>query len=438
MEGVGSSWGVQDLTFSPNGQILAAVGLVNNGDPIFLFDEASGRLAARFGKEQPGGFDCPMAFLPDGKEVVIGGTNGSLAVFEVATGKWSRAVGHYGEPIAAVRPLADTNQAWWAGEWNVLGLRDLATGQDVRILTNNSMTWWPDMPLLPDGDWVAMGNRVWNTKTGQALGPDSLALAASSPDGRLLAAAENGGVGIWELLTRKKIHRFELAAGTVRALAFSADGTVLVTSDYDDAVVWDLTGRLQNGRLPDLALTEEEMVSLGLDLFSEDGWVAQRAAWTLAAGGAASASFLARQMQPAVFDPGQIEALRLGLTNANYDLREVAARELVDLGAELQPKDLESLRRPNPHALRQDAFAGVVASGVSQELLPPPALLPLPGRLRSSRAVMALEHNRAPQAQSLLETLSDGAPQAPQTREAKAALARRRASAPAPASPPRP
>ena len=55
---------------------------------------------------------------------------------------------------------------------------------------------------------------------------------------------------------------------------------------------------------------------------------------------------------------------------------------------------------------------------------PPPVLLPLPERVRTSRAVMALEHSTAPETESLLNALSGGAPDAPLTREAKSALDR--------------
>jgi hypothetical protein len=216
-------------------------------------------------------------------------------------------------------------------------------------------------------------------------------------------------------VTRKEIHRFEPATGTVRALAFSPDGTALVTTDYDDALVWDMTGRLQNGRLPSLDLTAAEMESLWQDLGSDEAWVGHHAAWTLAAGGAASVSFLAGRMHPAFSDPAKIMALRQCLTDRDLNVREQAACELLDLGCELPPADLDALRRPNP---------AVDARGFHLDRLPPPVLLPLPGRLRSPRAVMALEHCPAPETQSLLDTLADGAPAAPQTREAKAALAR--------------
>ncbi len=423
IEGVGSFWGVQHLRFSPDGQILAATAWVNNNDPFFLFDACTGRPVARFGKEHPG--FGPVAFLPGGNEVITGEANGdgALAVWEAATGKWRRGAGHYRESIQAVEPMPETNRVWWSGQYQGLGLRDLATGQDVRFLSGGLYSD-AHLAVSPDGGWLAVGSRVWDLKTGEVIvrGSDSDTPCAISPDGRLLALADDGAVEVWEALTRKKIHRFKLRTGQVRALAFSPDGTVLLTTDYDDALVWDMTGHLQNGRLPPLTLTKTEMESLWQDLGSDAAWMAHRAAWTLAAGGTGSVAFLAGRMHPAVYDPVQIKALRQCLTDTDYHGREHAARELLDLGAELQAGDLEALRRPNP---------AMDARGIHSGLLSPPVLLPLPGRVRSSRAVMALEHSPASEAQSLLDTLSDGAPAAPQTREAKAALARWRGNKPA-------
>ena len=434
IEGVGSSWGVQHLTFSPDGQILAATAWVNNDDPFFLFDAGTGRPVARFGKDHPG--SGPVEFLPGGEEVITGTTwqgEGALATWEAATGKWRRAVGHYRERILAVAPLPDTNQAWWAGEYEGLGLRDLATGQDTRFLSDGHHSE-AHLAVSPDGNWLALGSRVWDLKTGEVIvrGSDSDTACAISPDGRLLAWADDGGVVLWEALTRKEIHRFEPGTGKVGALAFSPDGTVLVTSDYDDALVWDMTGRLQNGRLPALTLRRAEMESLWQDLGGDEAWLAHRAAWRLAGGGGASAAFLAGRLHPAVFDPVQIQALRQFLTDPDYDVREQAARELLDLGAELQPAEREALRRPSRMVDDRGIQLGRLRPPV---LLAAPVLLPLPERVRSSRAVMALEHNPTSEAQSLLDTLSDGAPAAPQTREAKAALARWRALAAAGLSP---
>jgi hypothetical protein len=189
-------------------------------------------------------------------------------------------------------------------------------------------------------------------------------------------------------------------------------------------MIWDLTGRLQGGRLPATQLSRAEMESSWERLAGKDAWAAQQAAWSLAAGGAPAVAFLAAHLRPAANpDPVQVAKLRRQFADPDYDLRERAARELLDLGLEVSPEEREALRRPERN-YSSAAFLPGQARGMPVLLGPPPVLLPLPDRVRASRAVMALEHSPAPSAETLLATLADGVPAAPTTREARSALAR--------------
>ncbi len=331
IEGVGSHWGVQHLRFSPDGRVLAATAWINGGDTFFLFDTATGEPVSQFGKNHQG--NGPVAFLADGKEVLTGARNG-MCVWEAASGKLLRSIDNPKAPIPAaqptngagaekkaarpkkpvysVQPTSDGSQAWWAGEYQNLALRDLTTGEDVRALKGANHLL-PSLAVSPDGDWLAVGSGVWDAKTGEILAKGSHeAAAAISSDGCLLATIRFGEIAFWEVLTRKEIHRWKTGRRDGRALAFFPDDTMLVTPDDADALVWDMTGRLQHGRLPALALTQAEMESLWQVLGSNDHWAAHQAAWTLAAGGEAAVAFMAARLRPAtVSDPEQIKLLPL-------------------------------------------------------------------------------------------------------------------------------
>lgn len=424
IEGIGSHWGVEHLTFSPDGHTLAATAWINYDDTFFLFDAATGAPISRFGKDHQG--RGPVAFLPGGPEVLTAGpSDGSLAVWDAASGRLLRSVGKRRGRIHALQPMPGTGTAWWAGEFQGLGLRDLKTGEDLRVLTGGSHDSEAQLAVSPDGHWLAVGNRVWDVKTGEVVAEGGDTAAAISPDGRLLASVKNGIV-FWEALTRQEIYTVGVDMGQVNALAFSPDGTVLAAAGYADTLIWDMTGRLRNGRLSALEPTQAEMESLWQRLGGDDAWAAHQAAWALAAAGKAAVQFLAHRLRPApIPDPLRIETLRARLADPDYDARELAARKLLDLGLELRPEQREALRRPDTrYAIAQSALLDFQHEP-EPRLLPPPELLPLPERLRSSRAVAALERSKAPAAaESLLESLADGAPQAPLTREAKAALAR--------------
>jgi WD40 repeat protein len=417
IEGVGSRWGVQHLTFSPDARTLAATAWKNWDNTFFLFNSATGKAIAEFGKEHQG--KSPVAFLSGGQEVLTGQLDGTLAVWNASTGEFVRSVGESRNRICAVRLGTDTGTAWWASEHQGTGLRDLATGKDLRVFDMPSSS--SHLAVPPHESWVARGYHVWNPETGEVLGKGRGDAAAVSPDGRLLAIGKlSGGITFWEALTRQEIHTLATGSGKTRSLAFSPDGTVLAAAGYTDTLVWDITGRLQDGRLPALDLTSAETDSLWQALGEDDAWAAHQSAWTLAAGGKGAVAFLSKRLRPApVPSPELVQSLRDRVSDGDYDARELAARKLVDLGIGVTLGQMEALRRPAP----PPAFGGF-GEPPPVRFLPPPVLLPLPERVRTSRAVAALERSRDPSAKSLLETLADGAPKAPLTREAKAALAR--------------
>jgi WD40 repeat protein/predicted Ser/Thr protein kinase len=115
--------------------------------------------------------------------------------------------------------------------------------------------------LSPDGKTAALATKdgkveLVETASGKRLHSvgDALPLTALvfSPEGSLLAAAENGDEGavrLWEVGEGKEKSRIRTGNKTVRALAFSPDGARLATGSADGAVVvWALPeGRRLNG-----------------------------------------------------------------------------------------------------------------------------------------------------------------------------------------------
>lgn len=423
IKGVGSHWGVQQLTYSPDARILAATAWINWNDTFFLFDAETGSPISRFGKDDQG--RSPVAFSPDGKIALTGQMDGTIALWDAASGEKIRAVGEHRGRIVAVRPLPDFQTAWWAGERQRIGLRDLTTGEDLHVLEGPWALFRGGLVPSPDGQWLAVGSRVVDAKTGEEIAKGSDTPVAISPDGRLLAYGNDEEIVVWESLTRQEIHKFD--AGQVDAIAFSPDGTVLASAGYGETLIWDMTGCLEKGRLPLLKLSPEQLEAHWETLGGEDGWAARLSVWTLAAAGESAVAFLSDRLRPAgIPAPAKIHGLRQRLADPEFDVRELAARELLDLGIELRPEDREALYRPDPPLVADPPFPNRFNFRYSTPPRPrtPRPLLPLPDRLRSSRAVAALELSGLPDAETLLNCLADGAPQAPLTREAIGSLAR--------------
>ena len=151
------------------------------------------------------------------------------------------------------------------------------------------------------------------------------------------------------------------------------------------------------------------------DLGSADGAKAYRAIGQLIAVSKESVPFLNEHLRPVEGIPrASISRLVADLGSERYAEREKAQRELEKL-----------------QDLAEEALSKALAAGPTLEvrqrierLLEKADLLKSPERLRSLRAIEVLEHIGTPEAQKVLQKLAEGAPEARQTREARASLER--------------
>lgn len=421
---VGRSWGIEKVGFSPDGTKLASLAQVQPGDRLSLWNVASGEKIISMGPNCGQG----LAFAPDSRELFTGMHDGSIAVWNPDTGVLVRQIGKWKGAVFELAMLPGGKQVAWMGEYQGLGIRDLATGADLKFFMGGNHHANCHFALAQDGSLVAAGSLVWDAATGELLSENSGSgtgePAAISPDGRLVAWVGNDQIQIWERLTRQRIHTFDTGAGRANDLAFSPDGTTLGSAGHDGSVLlWDVTGGSRPGAV---AAAVADFAGLWEQLGGEDHWAAHRAAWKLAHAGPAAVAWLGDKLPPAKApDDGEINQLRGQFQSPDFEVRERAARTLLDLGLTLSLAETNALRRPVPDLRSNIIQADEIMPGRGRTMPgPPPKLYPLPDRRRGSRAIMAIEHSLAPNAVQLLERLAGGWPQHPQTQEAKAALRR--------------
>jgi hypothetical protein len=103
-----------------------------------------------------------------------------------------------------------------------------------------------------------------------------------------------------------------------------------------------------------------------------------------------------------------------GLDSSQFQERERASRELADLEEVAEPALEAALKAaPSPETRRRIGA-----------LLAAPRVVRSPAKLRHLRAVEVLEHVNTLEARHVIESLSQGAPEARLTQEAKASLER--------------
>jgi WD40 repeat protein len=238
------------VAIAPDGTWLASAGADGS---VRIWDPATGRQRAVLAGHT--GPVTAVAIAPDGTWLASGGDDGSVRIWDPATGQQRAALRRHTRAVEAVAIAPDGTWLASAGKGGSVRIWDRATGQQRAALFDRH-NWLEAVAIAPDGTWLASGGddgavRIWDRATGRqrvALdGHTGTVLAvAIAPDGTWLAAG--GGdlsVRIWDLTTGRQRAPLEGHTGTVLAVAIAPDGTWLASADYDGSVrIWDrATGR---------------------------------------------------------------------------------------------------------------------------------------------------------------------------------------------------
>ncbi len=362
--------------------------------------------------------------------------------FDVRTGK---VVGRLIVPrwLSAHTLSADGKTFVWAGENGVLNVADVATGKVLHSLGKEDRSrsvHETQTALSPDGEFVAWSVgpanganddestcpvRVFHVKTGRLVGTwlvprldngsDKVVGLAFAPDGHCLATVQEGetAVRVWEIRSGQERRRFVGHKDWALSVAFAPDGTRLASGGKDGTVlVWDLRGPKKG------ATTDKELAVAWDGLAAADGAQADRAIGALVTAPEPGVGLLRTRLQPvAAAEPARVARLIADLDNDDFARRDGAAAALEALEGPVAPA-LRAALRGDPSAEARRRLEAVLERLATDEAVPG-------GQgLRRLRAIEVLERINSPAARDLLKALSEGAPAARSTGEAKAALAR--------------
>jgi len=193
-----------------------------------------------------------IVFTPDGSELISASDDKTIRVWDVATGRIVRTI--RGE----------------IGDGDPGKIYALALSRDGRLLAAGGRTG-----TAGHGQPIRLYDLNEGTLTGLLEGHDDAVLSLDfSPDGeRLVSGSTDDTAIIWDVASRKALHRLVGHKGDVNAARFTADASGVVTASDDNTLkLWDA----RDGALVStLTGHQDKVIALAVSL--RDGQVASGA-----------------------------------------------------------------------------------------------------------------------------------------------------------------
>jgi WD40 repeat protein len=244
------------LAFSPDGRTLAT----GNGiiGEVTLWDAATGRQLRSF----PAAHHIPIycvAFSPDGRTLASGSGDGTVILWDVASGRPRRQPVGHGAAVQSVAFSSD-GRTLASGSWDyTVKFWDVASGREIRTFRGHEDRV-NAVAFSPDGKTLATGSNDKTVRLWDARQPDRSVLkpssgeyrsAALAPDNRTVALSlPNGTVQLWDADRWKQTGMLKMKGRSLAALAFSPVGRTLAISVEDRELwLWDLAAGRRRLRL---------------------------------------------------------------------------------------------------------------------------------------------------------------------------------------------
>jgi WD40 repeat protein len=191
-----------------------------------------------------------VAFSPDGKRALSGGDDGTVRLWDVASGKELRRLDGHREAVTAVAFSPDGRLAATGGRDRTIRLWDLDAGRE-RARLEGHLGAVLSVAFSPAGDWLLSGGedktlRLWDVKKAAEVRrfaghTAAVTAVAFSPGGaQALSGSLDRSVRLWAVKTGLELRKYEGHTREVYAVAFSPDGDRVLSGGNDRMVrLWD-------------------------------------------------------------------------------------------------------------------------------------------------------------------------------------------------------
>jgi WD40 repeat protein len=235
--------GAQGLDASPPAAVFA---LCHPARQFTCVPAATARLAVLDGHARP---IRGCAFSFDGARIASASDDGSVRIWDAASGECLMELGHKDEVNdCAFSP--DGTRIASVSDDRIVRIWDATSGQSVAELGGHQ-NFVMGCAFSLDGTRVASASydrsvRIWDAASGECVGvlrghSDAVNGCAFSPDGTRVASASDDRIArIWDATSGECVAKLRGHNGEVYDCAFSPDGTRVASASYDRSVrIWD-------------------------------------------------------------------------------------------------------------------------------------------------------------------------------------------------------
>ena len=205
-----------------------------------------------------------VAFTPDGERLIASCADGTVRVWRVADGQPLNVFFGHSGIVWSVAVSPDGQWCANSGDDQTVRVWHIATGQVLHVLRDHThivltVTFSQDGTLLASGSqdetlqiWEVTSGKHLRTLGGGHGAVYALAFAPSCTGQPFLASAGGGKpyIYVWDVSDRRLVRRPAGFERMIRCLAWSPDGSILLSSGHDpalrlwDTVTWQLRGML--------------------------------------------------------------------------------------------------------------------------------------------------------------------------------------------------